>query len=261
MNQELTIFRNEEFQIRTIIKDGEPWFIGKDVAKILGYSNTRDALAKRVDDEDKGVANCDTLGGKQNLTIINESGLYSLILSSKLESAKRFKKWVTSEVLPTIRKTGGYISNADLMVDTYFSALDDNYKQLIKGLFVNIEEQQRKINQQQKQLEEQKPLVTFAETCLKSKDNILVRQLAKIARDEGMDMGEKRLYNKLRDWGLIMKNSTEPYQHAIDKGLFVVEEKSIDTAYGVKLIRTTKITPKGQVYVIEKLKKEIRQNN
>lgn len=104
---DIKIFNNEEFgDIRTVTIDGEPWFVGKDVAEILGYSNSRDALAKRVDEEDKGVAKCDTLGGTQELTVINESGLYSLILSSKLQTAKKFKHWVTSEVLPSIRRQG-----------------------------------------------------------------------------------------------------------------------------------------------------------
>lgn len=105
---EIKVWNYESSEVRTIEKDGEPWFVGKDVADILGYSNARDALAKRVDAEDKGVAKCDTLGGVQNLTVINESGLYSLILSSKLPDAKKFKRWVTSEVLPSIRKTGNY---------------------------------------------------------------------------------------------------------------------------------------------------------
>lgn len=106
---DVQIFSNSEFgNIRTVTVNGEPWFVGKDIAEALGYSNTRDAIAKRVDDEDKGVANCDTPSGTQNMTIINESGLYSLILSSKLPNAKKFKRWVTSEVLPAIRKTGHY---------------------------------------------------------------------------------------------------------------------------------------------------------
>ena len=104
--QTVQLFKSADFgEIRTLIMDNEPWFVGRDVAEILGYSNSRDALAKRVDEEDKGVAKCDTLGGMQDLTIINESGLYSLILSSKLPNAKKFKHWVTSEVLPSIRKT------------------------------------------------------------------------------------------------------------------------------------------------------------
>lgn len=106
---EMKIFNNEEFgKVRVLVIDGEPWFVGKDVAGILGYSNPRDAISKHIDDEDKGVAKCDTLGGKQNFTIINESGLYALIFGSRLPNAKKFKRWVTSEVLPSIRKTGGY---------------------------------------------------------------------------------------------------------------------------------------------------------
>lgn len=116
---EIQIFNSSEFgNMRTVTIDDEPWFVGKDVAEALGYSNARDALSKHVDKEDKGVAKCDTPGGKQDLSIINESGLYALIFGSKLESAKRFKHWVTSEVLPTIRKTGGYqkqLSPAEMM--------------------------------------------------------------------------------------------------------------------------------------------------
>lgn len=109
MKNEIQIFKNDEFgQVRTTTINGEPWFVGKDVADILGYSNPRDAISKHVDDEDKGVANCDTLGGRQTLSIINESGLYALIIGSKLPTAKKFKRWVTSEVLPSIRKTGSY---------------------------------------------------------------------------------------------------------------------------------------------------------
>lgn len=109
MKNEIQIFKNDEFgQVRTTTINGEPWFVSKDVADILGYSNPRDAISKHVDDEDKGVANCDTLGGRQNFSIINESGLYALIIGSKLPAAKKFKHWVTSEVLPSIRKTGSY---------------------------------------------------------------------------------------------------------------------------------------------------------
>lgn len=105
----LTVFNNEEFgEIRTVMINEEPWFVGKDIAQALGYSNTADAISRHVDEEDKGVAKCDTLGGMQNLTVINESGVYALVFGSKLESAKKFKHWITSEVLPQIRKTGSY---------------------------------------------------------------------------------------------------------------------------------------------------------
>ena len=119
----LQVFNNAEFgSVRSLMVNGEPYFVGRDVAKILGYANPNDALAKRVDEEDKGVAKCDTLGGIQELTVINESGLYSLILSSKLPSAKRFKRWVTSEVLPAIRKHGVFVmddivNNTDALIE------------------------------------------------------------------------------------------------------------------------------------------------
>ena len=112
---ELKVFENPTFgQVRTVEIDGEPYFVGKDVATILGYSNPRDAISKHVDDEDKGVAKCDTLGGRQEILFINESGLYSLILASKLPGAKEFKRWVTSEVVPSIRKTGAYMTQETL---------------------------------------------------------------------------------------------------------------------------------------------------
>lgn len=112
---DLQVFNFNDNEVRTMIINDEPWFVGKDVADVLGYSNTRDALKKRVDDEDKGVANCDTLGGKQDITIINESGVYALVFGSKLDRAKEFKHWVTHDVLPTIRKTGRYETPADPM--------------------------------------------------------------------------------------------------------------------------------------------------
>lgn len=128
---EVQIFNNEEFgQVRTLVIDGEPWFVGKDVAEILGYSNTRKALADHVDEEDKGVTKCDTLGGVQDLTVINESGLYGLILSSKMPNAKKFKHWVTSEVLPAIRKHGIYAT--DNVIDNILNNPDFGIQLLTK---------------------------------------------------------------------------------------------------------------------------------
>lgn len=128
---EVQIFNNEEFgQVRTLVINGEPWFVGKDVAEILGYSNTRKALADHVDEEDKGVTKCDTLGGVQDLTVINESGLYSLILSSKMPNAKKFKHWVTLEVLPAIRKHGIYAT--DNVIDNILNNPDFGIQLLTK---------------------------------------------------------------------------------------------------------------------------------
>lgn len=128
---EVQIFNNEEFgRVRTLVIDGEPWFVGKDVAEILGYSNTRKALADHVDEEDKGVTKCDTLGGVQDLTVINESGLYGLILSSKMPNAKKFKHWVTCEVLPAIRKHGIYAT--DNVIDNILNNPDFGIQLLTK---------------------------------------------------------------------------------------------------------------------------------
>ena len=147
MANEIKIFENEEFgSVRTMEINGEPYFVGKDVAEILGYANTSKALIDHVDDEDK--LNNETLSslGQRGGWLINESGLYSLILSSKLPNAKKFKRWVTSEILPAIRKTGGYLANSDMMVSTYFGNLPPEQQTLVKGLFDNIIAQQTKID-------------------------------------------------------------------------------------------------------------------
>ena len=147
MSNEIKIFENEEFgSVRTMEINGEPYFVGKDVAEILGYANTSKALIDHVDDEDK--LNNETLSslGQRGGWLINESGLYSLILSSKLPTAKKFKRWVTSEILPAIRKTGGYLANSDMMVSTYFGNLPPEQQTLVKGLFDNIIAQQTKID-------------------------------------------------------------------------------------------------------------------
>ena len=161
MSNEIKVFENTEFgSVRGIEINGEPWLVGKDVAKILGYSNTRDAISKHVDDEDKGVAKCDTLGGVQDLTIINESGLYSLILSSKLPKAKRFKHWVTSEVLPSIRKTGSY--SVQQKVDSYM--IEDSIARAKR--WIEEEEERRTLKLT---VEHQKPMVMLAEERIDKK--------------------------------------------------------------------------------------------
>ena len=149
MANEIKIFENEEFgSVRTMKINGEPWFVGKDVATILGYVKPENAIANHVDDEDKTTTLIQGTGSnyKSNAVIINESGLYSLILSSKLPKAKEFKHWVTSEILPSIRKTGGYLANSDMMVSTYFGNLPPEQQTLVKGLFDNIIAQQTKID-------------------------------------------------------------------------------------------------------------------
>lgn len=155
---EIQIFKNDQFgEVRTLIKNGEPWFVGKDIAEILGYSNTKDALATHVEAEDKEVIqrseNATLEIPNRGLTIINESGLYSLILSSKLPTAKQFKHWVTAEVLPTIRKTGGYVSNDNLFIDTYLPFADDTTKTLFKSTLAMVRQQNELLQKQQQEIE------------------------------------------------------------------------------------------------------------
>lgn len=240
----IKVFENPEFgSIRTVEQDGEPWLAGKDVAAALGYSNPRDAISKHVDDEDKGVAKCDTLGGNQNMTIINESGLYSLILSSRLPTAKKFKHWVTSEVLPSIRKTGGYISGQENMSDSELMA---------KALLVA----QRQINQRDARIAEMQPKALFADSVAASKTSILIGELAKILKQNGVEnMGQNRLFEWLRSNGyLIRRKGTDynmPTQRAMELKLFEIKETVVSHADGHQTInKTPKITGKGQQYFI-----------
>lgn len=239
---ELEIFKSDEFgNIRTVTINNEPWFVGKDIATILGYSNTRKALADHVDEEDKGVTKCDTPGGVQDLTVINESGLYSLILSSKMPTAKRFKHWVTSEVLPAIRKTGGYQMKMP------------EGKEL---LALAVLEAQKTIEEQNAQIERMRPKEIFADAVATSKQSILIGQLAKLICQNGHSIGQNRLFQWMRNNGYLMKsgnNYNMPMQRYVEQGLFEIKERSITNPDGsVKLTRTTKVTGKGQQYFINK---------
>lgn len=242
---ELQVFKNQEFgSVRTLTINDEPWFVGKDVAEILGYSNPRDAISKHVDSEDKNsVAIRDGITrGNPNQTVINESGLYSLVLSSKLPSAKKFKRWVTSEVLPALRKTGQYqvkeLSGSELMA-----------KALIEAQSV--------LAAKDKQIEEMKPKVVFADAVATSHTSILVGELAKILKQNGIEMGQKRLFAWLREKGYLIKRQGTDYnmptQKAMDLGLFEIKEGSYVNGSGVNITtKTPKVTGKGQQYFINK---------
>lgn len=244
MTNEIKIFESPEFgRIRTVSDEkGEPWFIGKDVATVLGYSNVRDALCKHVDKEDKGVANCDSLGGRQKTTIINESGLYSLILSSKLPRAREFKRWVTSEVLPQIRRTGGYIPLA---------AEDDEKTILAKAVRIL----NRTLEQKDELLEAQRPKVEFADAVTTGDGCILMSELAKLLTRNGYPTGRTRLFRWMRENGYIFKRSTEPIQKWVEQGLFATSVTVIKTHHGTEEKVTTKVTGKGQEYFLSKLRK------
>lgn len=240
---ELQIFNSEEFgDIRTVTIDNEPWFVGKDVAEALGYSNSRKALADHVHEDDKGVTKCDTLGGKQDLTIINESGLYALIFGSKLESAKRFKHWVTSEVLPSIRKTGSY------------QTAQPKGKEL---LALAVLEAQKTIELQNQEIERMKPKEIFADAVATSHTSILIGDLAKLLKQNGIETWQKRLFEWLRENGYLIKRKgadwNMPTQKAMEMKLFEVKESTVNNPDGsVRINKTTKVTGKGQQYFINK---------
>lgn len=234
-------FNHEQFgQIRTLtMPDGQIGFVGKDVADALGYKLPRKAIMDHVDNEDKTTVPFQNAGSnyKTQVVLINESGLYSLILSSKLPQAKQFKHWVTSVVLPQIRKTGGYIP-----VDEE----DDEKMILCKALLIY----KRTLEEKDHLLEAQRPKVAFADAVTASDGDILVRDLAKLLTQNGFEIGQNRMFRWLRENGYIFKNETRPMQKWVEKGLFSTSIGIIITKDGAKEVCTTKVTGKGQEYFI-----------
>lgn len=238
---ELQVFKNKEFgQVRTLVIDNEPWFVGKDVAENLGYRNSSRDINRHVAEEDRQNYQNGTFESPRGMTVINESGLYSLIFGSKLESAQKFKRWVTSEVLPALRKTGQYqvLSGQELMA-----------KALIEAQSV--------LAAKDKEIEEMKPKVVFADAVATSHTSILVGELAKILKQNGIDMGQKRLFAWLREKGYLIKRQGTDYnmptQKAMELGLFEIKEGSYVNGSGVNITtKTPKITGKGQQYFINK---------
>lgn len=252
---ELKIFESPEFgTVRTVTVSGEPWLVGKDVAEALGYSNTRKALEDHVDAEDKmqgdGVTIRDSIGREQHPTIINESGLYSLVMSSKLPTARRYKHWVTSEVLPSIRKHGLYAT-----AETAERLLSD--PDFVIRLFTEIKAEKEMRQQLEAEAAANAPKVLFADSVEASKTSILVFDLAKLIRQNGVDIGGKRLFAWMRDNGYLVRRKGADYnmptQKAMELGLFEVKETAITHADGhISVNRTPKVTGRGQVYFINK---------
>lgn len=247
----LQIFTNQEFgQIRTIEQNGQPWFVGKDVAQALGYSQTAKAVREHVKDNHKGMSILDTPGGKQETTIIDEAGLYSLVMKAKTEKAEAFQEWVTSEVLPAIRKHGAYMN-------------DDVLKQAIESpdfliqLATKLKEEKEARQQAEADLLEAKPKVLFADAVSASDSTILIGDLAKILKQNGYNTGQKRLFQWLRDNGYLIKRQgadyNSPTQRSMELGLFRVKETPIIHADGhVTVNKTVKVTPKAQIYFANK---------
>lgn len=245
----IVIFENEEFgKIRTVCIDGEPWLVGIDVSRILGYSNASKAVRVHVDDEDKKSV---MLPNAQNglsvgkHLVINESGFYSLVLSSKMPKAKKFKRWVTSEVLPTIRKTGGYVDDSDKFADYYLPFADEATKQMFKI-------QHEYIRQLHSKIITDKPKVEFAKQVADTTNVIDMGEMAKLANDRGIRIGRNRLFSWLRVMGILMMNNI-PYQEYMDRGYFKVKESLYYRDGESKTRQTTYVTGKGQRYIIDRL--------
>lgn len=239
---EIKIFENSEFgEVRTLLDESnEVWFVGKDVAEALGYERADNAIRNHVDKEDKLTHQISASGQNRNMTIINESGLYSLILSSKLPKAKEFKHWVTSEVLPAIRKTGSYqkpMPRDQLMA-----------KALVEAQAVLAEKDRR--------IKEMRPKEIFTDAVAASKTSILIGDLAKMLKQNGIEIGQRRLFAWMRENGYLMKSGSSknmPTQRAMQMKLFEIKEGSYINANGDNITtKTTKVTGKGQVYFINR---------
>ena len=255
--KDIQIFNNPEFgEVRTVVIDDEPWFVGKDVAGILGYKNPNEAIHDHVDSEDKflrsergremlklfsSVKEMQGELGRQDNWFINESGVYSLVFGSKLESAKKFKRWITHDVIPAIRKTGGY------------RVPQSPEEQMAQGLLAA----QKLLAEKDKRIKEMRPKEIFADAVSVSKTDILIGDLAKLIKQNGHDIGQKRLFSWLREKGYLIKRKgldwNMPTQKAMEMKLFRVKETVVTHADGHTTVsKTTKVTGKGQVYFVNK---------
>lgn len=240
----LQLFDFEGNKVRTLKINNEPYFVGKDVANILGYSNTRDALNKHVDSEDKNtVAIHDGITrGNPNQVVINESGLYSLILSSKMPNAKKFKHWVTSEVLPAIRKHGAYMTD-----EKAFDVVNNK-----DGLASLLQQAADQLRQKDIQIEEMKPKAMLADAITASETSILVGEMAKILKKNGINTGQNRFFKWLRTNGYLIKRKGTDYnmptQKSMNLKLFEIKERTIVDGNSTRIVKTPKITGNGQQY-------------
>ena len=244
---ELQIFKNEEFgEIRTVQLNNETYFVGKDVAEALKYNEPHKAIQRHVEEDDRTKHPVtDSSGRDQEAWIITESGLYALIFGSKLESAKRFKHWVTSEVLPSIRKHGMY-------------AVDDllNNPDMAIKAFTALKEEREKNKLLQADNDRMKPKEIFADAVATSKQSILIGQLAKLICQNGHEIGQQRLFRWMRENGYLMKHGSNynmPMQRYVEQGLFEIKESAVTNPDGsVRVTKTTVVTGKGQQYFINK---------
>lgn len=241
-------FTNEKFgKIRTTVINGEPWFVGKDITDRLGYRNGSRDIKRHCAESDRRKLMI--FDGKQNKgsLVINESGLYSLVLSSKLPSAKEFKHWVTSEVLPAIRRDGVYMTD-----EKAFEVVHNP-----DGLADLLQQAAEQLREKDIEIERMRPKEIFSDAITASNTSILVGDLAKILKGNGVDIGQKRLFNWMREHGYLIKGQRSdrnmPTQRSMDMGLFEIKESSYISGDGVNHItKTPKVTGKGQKYFVNK---------
>ena len=253
MENKLQVFNNDTLgTIRTVMVKNEPWFVGKDVAEILGYNRPTKAIQDHVDSEDlDGIPIQDSIGRMQNTPIINESGLYSLVLSSRLPRAKEFKRWVTSEILPSLRKHGGYIVGQEEMTKEELVA-----KALIAANSI-LEEKEKALSELTRQIEADSEHTLLGRSVSTSDDCISIGELSKIIRQNGIDIGRDRLFRWMRDNGYLMKEGRDynsPTQYSVSNGLLKLKEYMFN---GYHIGKQSRVTGKGQKYFVNKFIREV----
>lgn len=246
---ELQIFKNNEFgEIRTVTKNNEPWFVATDVCSALDISNTSQALT-RLDDDEKNTIILNEGIGNPNKSIVSEYGLYNLILASRKKEAKKFKRWITHDVIPTIRKHGAYMTS-EVIEKTL---TDPDY--LIQ-LATNLKEEKAKRALAEAQVEKDKPKVLFADSCEVAENSILIGEFAKRLKQNGYDIGQNKLFEWLRQHDYLCKSGERknlPTQYSMERGLFEIKTRVFSNPNGsVRTISTTKITGRGQIYFTNK---------
>ena len=259
MNGQVEVFNfsQEKTPIRVQLINSEPWFVAKDVCEVLEHSNHKMAVKTLDEDEVSSVYLIDAIGRKQKTKIVSESGLYSLIFQSRKPEAKKFRKWVTEEVLPTIRKTGGYIPTTEEETTEEFLARAMRVTQeILNRKEQKIKELEKQKNQQFLQIEAEKPKVIFAEAVATSQRSCLVSELAKILKQNGIEIGQNKLFSWLREKGYLGNKGeyyNMPTQRAMNLELFEIKQTSISKPDGSILVSTTpKVTGKGQIYFVNK---------
>ena len=257
---DLQVFQNERFgAVRTVIREGQPWFVAADVCRVLELDPT---ATRRLDEDEKAAlrltqTSSNGVTQERDVTIVNEPGLYVLVLGSRKPEAKEFRRWITHEVIPAIRQTGGYVGNDDLFLQTYLPYADESTKAMFRATLATINDQNRKIAEQGRKIDQDAPKVLFASSVEASSTGILIGALAKILRQNGVEVGQNRLFQRMRKDGyLISRPGSDwnmPSQRSMEAGFMRIKESTVTHADGhISVNKTPIVTGKGQVFFINK---------